>query len=164
MNIPTLRMFHYILTFLFTLSVVKTDPFPPSFSENIFTLEVPENQPIISQLFIITASDVDLPLVFEQISTFPEFEVTEGGILNLIQSLDRESTPSYSISIRVRSYCVLTLLCCIMQADTIGTGSKNITTHDKQTNKQTNKQTTTLCILTLGYRYDRVIQQYYHLH
>ena len=100
-------MFHYILTFLFTISVVKSDPFPPSFSENIFILAVPEDQPIISQLFVITASDVDLPLVFEQISTFSEFEVMDNGVLNLIGSLDRESIPSYKMSIRVRSYVPL---------------------------------------------------------
>ena len=133
-------MYNYILTFLFIISVVKSDPFPPSFSENIFTVEVPEDQPIISQLFIITASDVDLPLVFEQISSFSEFEVTDDGIVNLVQSLDRESSHSYNVKIQVRSCCVLTLLCCVMSSTMIGNSCKNTSMNTTKpiTNKQTN--------------------------
>ena len=94
-------MFIYYLTFLLTICVVKADPFAPTFSENIYTIGVSEDQSVISQLLVIIASDVDTPLVFEQISNFPEFEVTSGGVLNLVQPLDRERTSSYKLNVKV---------------------------------------------------------------
>ena len=98
-------MLIYYLTFLLIISVVKADPFAPTFAENIYTLEVLENQTVISQLLVIIASDIDTPLVFEQTSNFPEFQVTSGGILNLVQPLDREKIASYKLNVKVTFHC-----------------------------------------------------------
>ena len=104
-------MLIYFLTCLLTISVVRSDPFSPSFSENIYTLEVLEDKSVISQLLVIIATDIDTPLVFEQTSNFPEFEVTSGGILNLIQPLDREKISSFNLKVKVHSIVHHLLLC-----------------------------------------------------
>ena len=89
------------LAFLLSLPTVKTDPFPPSFSKNTYSISVPEDQHVISQLLVVSATDSDVPLTFHQTSNFPEFELTTSGNLNLVQSLDRERISSYQINVVV---------------------------------------------------------------
>ena len=129
-------MLIYFLTFILTISVVRSDPFSPSFSENIYTLEVLEDKSVISQLLVIIATDIDTPLVFEQTSNFPEFEVTSGGILNLIQPLDREKISSFNLKVKVHSIVHHLLLCSQWQGrksmlqsggDVFTVGERNLT-------------------------------------